>query len=241
MERTDPVVPARLTGTQADLEQAREERAREEIRNVLVRRRTRQVLDAAARMMSETDFHSVSMQALAHEASVSVGLIYRYFSGKEDIVVAVVLDLVAEINAVVDERMTAAGHDPLDRLLAGFAAYCEVLDARRDAGLLTYRQSGQLSSAARDRIKQAEGTTGAPLRAAAEDAQRAGLLAAGVRTDVVVFDLMILAQSWPLKHWHFPAGYSLQHYIADQSAVILRSILAPTIRRRYQRHLAPPS
>lgn len=60
----------------------------EAVRAVRVSSRRRQVLDAAVTVMQRTGFHQMSMQALADEAQVSVGLIYKYFGGKEDILLA---------------------------------------------------------------------------------------------------------------------------------------------------------
>jgi AcrR family transcriptional regulator len=221
-------------------EPAGAEQAQREIRDVRTRWRTRQVLDAAVRLMNRNGFQAVSMQALAREASVSVGLIYTYFGGKEDVVVAVVLDLVEQIRAAMDAQMAAAGPDPVERLVAGFGAYCAVMDAQRNAGLLTYRQSGELGQEARNRLKVAERTNLVPLRAAAAEAMRAGLFVPDADLDLLAFDLMMLAQVWALKHWHFPDHYDVHRYVAAQSAATLRSVLAPGQRERY-RHLLEPT
>jgi AcrR family transcriptional regulator len=221
-------------------EPAGAEQAQREIRDVRTRWRTRQVLDAAVRLMNGNGFQAVSMQALAREASVSVGLIYTYFGGKEDVVVAVVLDLVEQIRAAMDAQMAAAGPDPVERLVAGFGAYCAVMDAQRNAGLLTYRQSGELGQEARNRLKVAERTNLVPLRAAAAEAMRAGLFVPEADLDLLAFDLMMLAQVWALKHWHFHDHYDVHRYVAAQSAAALRSVLAPGQRKRY-RHLLEPT
>jgi AcrR family transcriptional regulator len=221
-------------------EPAGAEQAQREIRDVRTRWRTRQVLDAAVRLMNGNGFQAVSMQALAREASVSVGLIYTYFGGKEDVVVAVVLDLVEQIRTAMDAQMAAAGPDPVERLVAGFGAYCVVMDAQRNAGLLTYRQSGELGQEARNRLKVAERTNLVPLRAAAAEAMRAGLFVPEADLDLLAFDLMMLAQVWALKHWHFHDHYDVHRYVAAQSAAALRSVLAPGQRKRY-RHLLEPT
>lgn len=218
---------------------ATDDRVAQEIRDVRARWRTRQVLDAAVRLMHGSGFQAVSMQALAKEADVSVGLIYSYFGGKEDVVAAVVLDLVEQIRSAMQERMAAAGADPVERLVAGFAAYCSVMDAQRNAGLLTYRQSGELGQQARLRLKEAERVNLGPLRDAAQEAADSALLVDTADLDLLAFDLMILAQTWALKHWHFPDDYDVHRYVAAQAATLLRSVLAPAQHERY-RHLIHP-
>lgn len=210
-----------------------------EIRDVRSRWRTRQVLDAAVRLMNGGSFEAVSMQALAKEAGVSVGLIYSYFGGKEDVVVAVVLEVIEELRARTTTAMDAAGDDPVARLAAGFGAYVGVLDTHRHAGLLTYRQSGRLGPDARSRLKAGELATLSPLREAAGAAEAAGLLVQGADLDLLVFDLMIMAHGWALKHWHFPEHLDVHRYVASQTAATLRSVLAPHQHAAY-RHLLEP-
>jgi AcrR family transcriptional regulator len=60
----------------------------EAVRAARVSSRRRQVLDAAVTVMGRTGFQQMSMQDLAAEANVSVGLIYKYFGGKEDLLLA---------------------------------------------------------------------------------------------------------------------------------------------------------
>jgi AcrR family transcriptional regulator len=63
----------------------------EAVRAARTTSRRRQVLDAAVTVMSKTGFHQMSMQDLATEANVSVGLIYKYFGRKEGLLLATIL------------------------------------------------------------------------------------------------------------------------------------------------------
>ena len=47
------------------------------------------IIGAARRLFKEKGFHSTPIAELAAEASVSVGMIYRLFPGKDDIIVAI--------------------------------------------------------------------------------------------------------------------------------------------------------
>ncbi|HLN77262.1 MAG TPA: TetR family transcriptional regulator [Nocardioidaceae bacterium] len=115
-------------------------------------RRSQQLLGAAARLMERDGSHAVSMQAVAEEAGVSVGLIYRYFGGKDDLLLAVIVDVLDEFATRVPEAIEAAGDNPVERLAAAFRAYCEVIDDHRHAAVLTYRESKSLSDEGRARI-----------------------------------------------------------------------------------------
>ncbi|NLE78474.1 MAG: TetR/AcrR family transcriptional regulator, partial [Rhodococcus sp.] len=122
-----------------------------------------------------------------------------------------------------------------ERLVAGIRRYIEIVDENIDAVTLTYRESRTLDRAGRDRIKELEVSTSAPLRDVLEDGIAAGLLN-DVDVDLMVFDLLLLAHGWALKHWHFGALYSLDEYIRLQIRFVLNTIL-PAERRDSYAHL----
>jgi AcrR family transcriptional regulator len=209
--------------------------AEEAVRAVRTEWRTRQLLGAAARLMEREGFHSVSMQALAEEADVSVGLIYRYFGGKEDVLLAVINEVLDAFSTRVPAAIAEAGEDPVERIAAGFRAYCEVINDYRHAAVLTYRESKTLGEAGREQIKRLEIETGEPLRTAIREAVEAGAL---VDTDaeLLAYDLLLLAHAWALKHWYFERTLDFDGYVARQGALVLRGVIAPRRRAKY-RHL----
>jgi AcrR family transcriptional regulator len=213
--------------------------AEEAVRAVRTEWRTRQLLGAAARLMEREGFHGVSMQALADEAGVSVGLIYRYFGGKEDVLLAVIVNVLNAFRERVPEAIADAGDDPVERIAAGFRAYCEVINDHRHAAVLTYRESKTLGEAGREQIKQLEVQTGEPLRTAIREAMECGAL---VDTDVelLAYDLLLLAHAWALKHWYFERTLDFDGYVTRQAALVLSGVIAPRRRARY-RHLLEPA
>ncbi len=54
--------------------------------------RRRQILEAAARCFARDGFHRTSMQDIVRESGISAGLVYRYFTGKDDMITAIVTD-----------------------------------------------------------------------------------------------------------------------------------------------------
>jgi AcrR family transcriptional regulator len=72
---------------------------------VLARRK--QVLDAADRCFRRHGFHACSMAEISAEAGMSVGHIYRYFTGKEALIAAIV-------RGQVDEILSEMAQFPLD-------------------------------------------------------------------------------------------------------------------------------
>jgi len=65
--------------------------------------RRRQVLEAASRCFRLHGFHACSMAQISADAGMSVGHIYRYFTGKEQIIAAIVREDVEDLTAQVAE------------------------------------------------------------------------------------------------------------------------------------------
>jgi AcrR family transcriptional regulator len=188
--------------------------------------------------MERSGSQAMSMQALADEAGVSVGLIYRYFGGKDDLLLAVIVDVLYAFASRVPAAVEAAGDDPVDRLVAAFRAYCEVIDEHRHAAVLTYRESKSLTEQGRARIKELEVTTSEPLRAVLREGIDRGELAT-VDVELVSYDLLLMAHGWALKHWYFERSMGFEEYVARQTALMLSALLQPRRRRSYRRYLQP--
>ncbi|MEB3062088.1 TetR/AcrR family transcriptional regulator [[Mycobacterium] zoologicum] len=186
--------------------------------------RRRQILDAAVKVMQQTGFHQMSMQDLATEADVSVGLIYKYFGGKEDLLLATIVRIQEAFSDQLAPVIAAAGPDPVAQLTAGIRRYIEIVDENLDAVVLTYRESRTLDTAGRAQIKELEIASAAPLRGVIEAGIAAGTFSK-VDVDLMVFDIMLLAHGWALKHWHFGELYSLDDYIGLQTRYALNSLL----------------
>ncbi len=205
------------------------------VRAVRADSRRRQLLDAAVKAMSRSGFHQMSMQDLATEAQVSVGLIYKYFTGKEDLLLATIVRIQDAFRDQLAPAMAAAGDDAVEQLAAGIGRYIEIVDENLDAVMLTYRESHTLDAAGRARIKELEVATAAPLRTTIESGVADGTFT-DVDVDLAVFDIMLLAHGWALKHWHFRPLYRLDEYIRLQTRHTLNALLPAQHRGRY-RHL----
>lgn len=188
-----------------------------------VQRRRRQILDAATDVMSTTGFHATSMQAVAERAGISVGLIYQYFGNKDELLVAVIVDILEDFRDQVPAAIAAAGEDPVDRFCAAFRICCQVVDAKRDAVTLTYRESRTLPADGLERIKDLELQTAEPIRLAVADGVDAGVFRA-VDARLVVHNVLLLAHAWALKHWNLARFLTLDQYIEQEWAMLLASV-----------------
>ncbi|ADU69158.1 TetR/AcrR family transcriptional regulator [Pantoea sp. At-9b] len=64
-----------------------------------------QILDAAEQCMRLKGFHQTSIQNIASQANISVGLIYKYFTNKESIIEALVLNVVQRLKDMLKKDL----------------------------------------------------------------------------------------------------------------------------------------
>lgn len=77
--------------------------------------RRQQILDAARICFLRNGFHATSMQDVIREANLSVGAVYRYFPGKNDLITALAEEVIGEVAEVF--LAAGDGSAPLDVVL----------------------------------------------------------------------------------------------------------------------------
>ena len=60
-----------------------------------------EIRDAAIRCVLRSGFHATTMDAIAREAGISVGIIYRYFANKEAIIESIVASDIAHLQTAI--------------------------------------------------------------------------------------------------------------------------------------------
>ncbi len=70
--------------------------------------RRRQILESAMFCFGESGFHQTSMHDISEKAGISVGLIYRYFKNKDEVIAAIA----AEHKADIAQLLERAGEAP---------------------------------------------------------------------------------------------------------------------------------
>lgn len=80
--------------------------------------RRRQILDAASLCFARNGFHATSMQDVLKEADLSAGAVYRYFSGKEELIAAIVGEVLGEVRGAFEEASRQSPPPRPDNLVA---------------------------------------------------------------------------------------------------------------------------
>lgn len=80
------------------------------------RDRRLRVIDAALRLAADGGYDSVQMRDVSAEADVALGTIYRYFSSKDHLLVAAMVEWMLELETAM-KRRPARGDEAVDRVL----------------------------------------------------------------------------------------------------------------------------
>ena len=195
----------------------------------LVTRRRSQILAAAIELFGKRGYYATTVRDIAERASVSTGLVYQYFGGKED-VLFLALQTVLEAYRERIPRATEGIRDPLMRFRAAVHAYCRVIDANIDATVLAYRETKSVGRARRNVIKQKEVETNALIEACVRDCVKAGLFEK-VDAELLTYQIIMFAHAWALKAWHFRGRMTVDQYVDRNLALLLHPLLTERGRR----------
>ncbi|MGP3638286.1 TetR/AcrR family transcriptional regulator [Streptomyces sp. 24-1644] len=164
--------------------------------------RRRQILQGAARCFARDGFHGTSMQDVLKEVGLSAGAVYRYFTGKDDLIAAIAGEAVGGVRRAFEEAARTTPPPTPDVLIgrvtrALFTGGPFGLDPQAYAGLIVQVWSETLRS---ERLGTTLGEAYGGLRAAwAElvEAYRAnGMLRADPPADRVARTLIATAQGF---------------------------------------------
>jgi len=189
----------------------------------LVEERREQIVKAATKLFSEQGYYLTTIQDIASEAGISVGLIYQYFKDKDDVLFLTLKLVLETYEKVIPAAIEGAEH-PLERLCLAIGAYCRVVDRLRDATVLTYRSTKSLRADRRTFIKEGETRTNRLL----EGCLRAAIAAGHVRPlndSLLVYQYVLFSHAWALKQWALRGRYSLEDYVEEGIKLLVEPFL----------------
>ncbi|RMG21328.1 MAG: TetR/AcrR family transcriptional regulator [Deltaproteobacteria bacterium] len=90
--------------------------------------KARRILDAAIEVFAERGFYNATIAEVARRAGVADGTIYLYYKGKDDLFIRLFEEIMARINARLEEA-TAACDRAADKVRALVLAQAELVEA----------------------------------------------------------------------------------------------------------------
>lgn len=81
------------------------------------------ILRAAASLIARRGYHGASMRDLGKEVGLQMASLYHHFGSKQELLVAIMREAMADLMACVSEAVDAAGDDPREQLAAAIRAH----------------------------------------------------------------------------------------------------------------------
>jgi AcrR family transcriptional regulator len=126
-------------------------------KQILQKFRSRSLLESTRRLIAAEGFDAVTMERVAEEAGITKGAIYLYFRNKDQMILAAVEEITAEMVGGIERRVDARA-EPWDRLCQLIRAQLAIMEENKELvrTLLLDRRlmkGGSRSAAARRLLK----------------------------------------------------------------------------------------
>jgi AcrR family transcriptional regulator len=194
-----------------------------------VESRRGEIVRAAVKLFSEQGYYNATIQSIAREAGISVGLVYQYFREKDDLLFLSLKNVLETYEREIPLALEGVTQ-PLERLQLAIHTYCRIVDRLREATVLTYRSAKSLRPERRRFIKEGETRTNRLLEACVRDCV-AGNYMQPVNASLLVYQYVLFAHAWALKSWAFRSRYSLEGYVREGLKLLVDPFLTAKGRR----------
>ena len=188
-----------------------------------------EIVRAAVKLFSEQGYYNTTIQAIAREAGISVGLVYQYFREKDDLLFLSLKNVLETYEREIPRALEGVTQ-PLERLRLAIHTYCRIVDRLREATVLTYRSAKSLRVERRRFIKEGETRTNRLLEGCVRECVEQGYLR-NVNAPLLVYQYVLFAHAWALKSWAFRNRYSLDAYVREGLKLLVDPFLTAKGRR----------
>ena len=178
--------------------------------------RRAEIITAARELFSRKGYHGTAMPEIAQAAGISTGLIYYFFPGKEDILVACCEEGAALHCDLFKRAGTIA--DPLERFDFIVRKFYTALDKGSKLLIILYRDTSTLKREHRERILSTLTQLDTLFLELIHEGQQKGVFSRHIsHPEVLAANIVSLGHQWALqKTWRVSPETDLETYISAQ-------------------------
>ena len=180
------------------------------------------IIDVASALYAKKSFSEISLQEISEKASVT-RTVTRYFVKTESEIVSLIMENL--LNCFKEKLIKEAKdiYDPEKKLAASIDAYIRVLDLQRDKVLVIYQASKFLDEDSKIQVMQLEVDVSEIFAGIITEGIEQGIFKR-IDVDLMAYNIIMMAQMWALKGWHFKNRISLDEYIELQVEIIRNAL-----------------
>lgn len=191
------------------------------------------IADAAATLFLSSGYHSTSVREIAQKAGLSVGSVFNYFTSKEEILFFLFSRNQARTEATLRdqqaefERLKADGANPKELLWLAYQSHVRLVEELRRYTVLAYQEFKALTTIERRRLLDGEQR----IQNFLEDIISYGIERQAFPpgdVDVKAHCLMVLSQSWAVRHWALKRFTKVDEYLTTLKAIVLGVVESET-------------
>jgi AcrR family transcriptional regulator len=190
-------------------------------------RRTRRhamILDIATELFIEKGFHATTTEDIARHGAFSVGLIYRHFAKKEDILFEAIQStshrILSELPALIEGEP-----NPLRRFFVALKHYHRIDIENRQSSILGVRESKSLGRDQIEELKRLEKASTSIISDCIEACIAAGAFRP-VDVELLTYQVVMHVYNWSLNAWRFSPRRKPENYLRAGLDNLLRSVVS---------------
>ena len=189
----------------------------------LVKKRRRQIVDAAVKLFIKHGYHKTTTRELAKETGLSIGSLYEYISTKDDILYLVAIAIHAEVEQGVKDALARPTRSK-DALAEVIREYFLVCDRMSDHVLLMYQVTHFLPEKWEKKVLEAElRITHLFIDAMKKLRELEKLPNLNDNTiNLIGHNISIVGHTWAFRRWYFSKIFTIDQYIEQQTEFIMR-------------------
>jgi AcrR family transcriptional regulator len=187
----------------------------------MIEARRRQICKAAIERFANDGYRATTMQSIADTAKMSVGQIYDYFHDKEDLLVAAMNDVLDAYGREVPAAVSGKS-EPFDQFMAAVHAFAGVVNERRQAWLIGYREFHVLPARQRRQVLDKDMATTKLIEDRIVACVEQGLFHP-VDARMLTYQILLLIHGWALSAWRLPR-MTWRTYIDSGLAILLKPV-----------------
>ena len=194
----------------------------------LVKRRRKQIADAAVRLFIINGFDKTTTRQIARAAHLSIGSLYEYFATKEDVLYLVLDSIYIEIENAITTAIARSetGKEALTALIRHYILACNRLN---DYMLLLYQETHILPKEWRRRVLKSETN----ITQIFENVLKKFFTVEDLpclddhQIKLMAHNISVIGHMWTFRRWALNKSYSIEDYIKFQTDFILAFIIQP--------------
>jgi len=187
-------------------------------------RRHAMILGIATELFIEKGFHATTTEDIARKGAFSVGLIYRHFSKKEDILFAAIQStshrILSELPALIHDEP-----NPLRRFFIALRNYHRIDIENKQSSILGVRESKSLGRDQIEELKRLEKASTNIISDCIEACIAAGAFRP-VDVEMLTYQVVMHVYNWSLNAWRFSPRRKPENYLRAGLENLLRSVVS---------------